>query len=304
MDMQTAMERALAPVKTCPSEDSPEVSVEADWSGLLDGPARARVATRERALDRRAAARYTTPERLLSVLEQLLTPAECDRLQRAAEACGFGTTGYPKEYRGNKRLIATDAGLADALWARLRPFVPETLRAPAGGGCTATWRAAGLNERFRLAKYHPGTQFGAHCDACFERDRTERSFYTVNVYLNDVAPEHGGCTRFYDEQRPRRQAGWAKAVRARARRGGGGAGGGGGGMSGGERAVDLAVRPKAGVAAVFRHAHLLGDRLLHDGEVLRGGVKYLLRTDVMYRVDSGVDGGGAAAVPEAAEAGC
>ena len=63
-DIQVAMDRALAPIKTCPSEDSPEIKVEADWSGLL-GPV---AATRERALGRQAAARYE-PEQLLSVLE-------------------------------------------------------------------------------------------------------------------------------------------------------------------------------------------------------------------------------------------
>ena len=49
----------------------------------------------------------------------------------------------------------------------------------------------------------------------------------------------------------------------------------------GERDVDLAVAPEAGLAAVFRQPP--EELLYHDGEELRRGVKYLLRTDVMYR---------------------
>ncbi len=37
------------------------------------------------------------------------------------------------------------------------------------------------------------------------------------------------------------------------------------------------VKPKKGTALVFRH------RLRHEGKELISGVKYVLRTDVMYR---------------------
>ncbi len=39
---------------------------------------------------------------------------------------------------------------------------------------------------------------------------------------------------------------------------------------------EIHVRPKAGLALLFAH------RLLHEGEVLTAGSKYVLRTDVMY----------------------
>merc|ERR1712097_100068 len=113
----------------------------------------------------------------------------------------------------------------------------------------------GLNECFRLAKYHPGHRFGAHVDAWFERSNDERSFYTLNLYTNTVAEEHGGRTRFFAEHERRRQPK--------------------------ENGVDLAVRPETGLAVLFQQPP--ADSLLHDGEELTGGVKYLLRTDVMYR---------------------
>jgi predicted 2-oxoglutarate/Fe(II)-dependent dioxygenase YbiX len=41
---------------------------------------------------------------------------------------------------------------------------------------------------------------------------------------------------------------------------------------------DVAVVPRTGMALVFQH------HLLHEGCVVRSGVKYVLRSDVMYRV--------------------
>jgi prolyl 4-hydroxylase len=56
------------------------------------------------------------------------------------------------------------------------------------------------------------------------------------------------------------------------------------GYEGGRTCFDLrdepqsiAIKPKKGMALAFMH-----DRL-HEGEALRAGVKYVLRTDVMYR---------------------
>jgi prolyl 4-hydroxylase len=48
-------------------------------------------------------------------------------------------------------------------------------------------------------------------------------------------------------------------------------------FSGGETIFEMTtIRPKAGMALVFRH------ELLHEGAAVRRGLKYVLRTDVMY----------------------
>merc|ERR1712226_1674773 len=112
-------------------------------------------------------------------MEGLFTPNECTRLLAAAEKQGFGATSYPKQYRGNPRLIATDQGLADAVWHRLKPHVPKELFA-----FGETWEACGLNECWRLAKYYSGNQFQGHVDAVFARSDDEMSMLTVNIYMN------------------------------------------------------------------------------------------------------------------------
>ena len=43
----------------------------------------------------------------------------------------------------------------------------------------------------------------------------------------------------------------------------------------------VSLQPEEGLGLIFRQPP--GEFLLHDGECLRGGVKYLFRSDVMYR---------------------
>ena len=231
--------------KRCPTESSPEVRITADWSHLLDEAAPLTVL------------RPNPPKRnynaKLLQLDPLLSPEECTRLNTAAERIGFGRTAYPQHYRGNLRLIVTDQGLADKLWERVRRFVPSRVRGLDVDGVPSEWEACGLNEVFRLAKYRPGHRFGAHCDAAFVRNEDEMSIYTLNVYTNTVHPEHGGRTRFY--------ADGARGI--------------------GDKDVDLAVRPEEGLCVAFMQPPQA--ELKHDGEELTAGVKYLLRSDVMYR---------------------
>jgi hypothetical protein len=272
--IEQAMKRVQAPVKKCMVETAQEIKADTDWADLL-APS-AFVPTAARALDTAAARARYTPERKLLLLDSLLDEPECLRLNEAAEAIGYGRTGYPKDYRGNLRLIITDLALARAMWERLRPFVPATLETADPVNGNAVWEAVGLNEVFRLAKYYPGDRFGAHCDAHFARSDDEKSFFTVNVYTNTVPAECGGKTRFYEERRLPRPPSMARLPAA-----------GGGGARRLEEdttdGIDLVVQPEAGLAAIFRHDPR--SEILHDGEALcgEGSLKYLLRTDIMYR---------------------
>jgi len=250
--------------KLCAGEDRPEVKVSTTWATLLDAEA----PTTLRPLEGESAREHYGGGALLQ-LEKFLTDAECERLNAAAERVGYGKTSYPQEYRGNRRLITTDPSLAERLWERLRPHVPEYLEGkplPDDNDhqpSSSTWRACGLNECFRLAKYHPGHRFASHCDANFVRHDDNMSFYTVNIYLNTVEKGGGGATRFYTEKASRRGSRLSLARPL------------------GPEDCDLAIQPEAGLAVVFLQPPQA--QLLHDGEELVKGFKYLLRTDIMYR---------------------
>ena len=180
------------------------------------------------------------------LIDSLFSGAECEALIGAAESsAGFGYTNYRKEYRGNLRLTTTDTSLASRVWDRIQPFVPPRLSGL--DGMDGEWQAVGLNECWRLAKYFPGDKFMSHYDASFARDSFETSVYTVNIYMNGGFG--GGRTRFFDALRKGTEV--------------------------------AAVTGEAGKCLVFMQPP--GALLAHDGEEVSSGLKYLFRSDIMYR---------------------
>lgn len=106
---------------------------------------------------------------------------------------------------------------------------------------------AGFHERFRFYRYDPGQAFSPHRDGIVERAEVwEESRLTFMVYLNDDVA--GGETRFFA-----------------------------GTMAAFDKGPYLSVRPERGAALVFHHL------IWHEGAAVRGGRKYVLRTDVMFR---------------------
>jgi WD40 repeat protein len=186
-----------------------------------------------------------------AVFPAMLTPQECRATIAAAEAGGFEAMGprYPDAYRNNDRALLDDAGLADRLFARLHPHLPQRWEEDG-----ARWRLTGLNSRFRFCRYRDGQSFTRHRDGAWSRTSGERSWLTVMLYLNDGGEFAGGATRFYEDE-----------------------------------AVVDSVPPREGQAIVFDH------RAWHDGEAVHEGVKYVMRTDVMYALEQP----GVAAAPEA-----
>ena len=108
-------------------------------------------------------------------------------------------------------------------------------------------RAVGLSEKLRYYIYRRGQRFDAHVDVSNRGVRPgEATEYTLLVYLNgQECGLQGGDTVFFANKR-----------------------------------TELCrVEPQTGL--MLLHAH--GDRcLLHAGDAVRKGEKYVLRADVMY----------------------
>lgn len=182
------------------------------------------------------------------VIPGFLTPDECRTLIAESEVRGFSRadSDYPPSYRNNDRQVLDSADMASRMSARLQGLVPATL--PLGPvESVSPWTLDAVNERFRLCRYRPGHVFHLHQDGVHHRSPHLQSALTFLVYLSDGADFEGGATQFYDAD----HAGDAEPL--------------------------ATVTPRAGSLIVFDH------RLWHAGARVTAGVKYILRSDVLYR---------------------
>jgi hypothetical protein len=130
------------------------------------------------------------------VLDDFLSPGECDHFIARAEQAGFDeapiTTArgavMRKDVRDNHRAMLDDPALAEQLFERARPLLPADL-------LNGRWRLVGFNERWRYYRYDPGEKFAPHYDGSFARSENEKSQLTFMIYLNEGFT--GGQTNFY-----------------------------------------------------------------------------------------------------------
>ncbi|MGZ8375362.1 MAG: 2OG-Fe(II) oxygenase [Nitrospira sp.] len=105
-----------------------------------------------------------------------------------------------------------------------------------------------FNERWRFYRYRPGQTFQPHRDGSYLSLEThEKSEVMFLIYLNGGMM--GGETRFFADME--------QVVRS---------------------SPYLALKPTRGAALVFLHS------IWHEGAVVQSGEKYVLRTDVMYKL--------------------
>jgi len=240
------------------------------------------------------------------VLDNVLSPSECETLLDMVEQSvpadrrgkggsrfwrpalvnvGNGFEVLHPEYRNSDRIIWDQQEVVDRLWRRclLAPGLEEKLRvvendvdilgAPRPGReMKQRWEYRRVNKRMRFLKYGPGQFFSgrssfssplmlclwltfplvAHCDGPYREDDNIKTIFTVHLYLNDSKAEAGeeaelvgGATSFLSRDE--------------------------------QRKVD--VDPKAGRVLIFQHRGLY-----HEGAEVFQGIKYTMRTDIMYEL--------------------
>ena len=134
---------------------------------------------------------------------------------------------------------------------------------PFGFGPKGVWRPTHCNEVLRFTRYRNGDFFSAHKDGAFVKDKSNRSIYTLMLYLND-AEFGGGETTFYA------YAGDTKPSEH--------------GLVDEEslkQAPSMSIKPRKGMAVLFNHD------VWHKGNEVRtqhaAQHKYILRTDLMFK---------------------
>ncbi|TGZ80094.1 hypothetical protein EX30DRAFT_372598 [Ascodesmis nigricans] len=219
----------------------------------------------------------TYPNFLALTIDNAFTPSECASLITHANshpsswsAAGINLAenqAVCKNFRDSDRKLIDNETMTDMIWERVRPHLPEGLLEISaeggwanvvgeksfkanGKGEVVRWRADRLNPRLRFLRYTTGQFFKPHCDGlndlAVEDGKKLKSFVTLHIYLNDGTTEEGlegGATRFWNP----RKTEW----------------------------VD--VEPKAGRVLVFQQR-----MLVHSGEEVVSGMKYTIRTELMY----------------------
>ncbi|RAL16009.1 uncharacterized protein BO97DRAFT_403187 [Aspergillus homomorphus CBS 101889] len=248
------------------------------------------------------------------VIDNALTKEECDELLRLAEAStvpphkdrsaaaeptweraminlGNGKQALAVDTRNCGRIIYDAPALADKLLARLRPFLQELglevidrqPRVTGLAGRNAVYRLTRLNERLRFLKYEGGEYFRPHWDGKYRTpDGGETSYYTVHLYLNGEG-EQDRKELMREMKRVEEQMDKGEGQGAVVNLDPSGR------LLGGatsflprfeEKERHLRVFPRTGSVLVFQQ-----NDLLHGGDPVLRGVKYTMRTDIMYRRD-------------------
>mmetsp|Transcript_24008 Transcript_24008/g.37001 ORF Transcript_24008/g.37001 Transcript_24008/m.37001 type:complete len:236 (-) Transcript_24008:103-810(-) len=163
------------------------------------------------------------------------------------EQIGFEYVCHPSSkyiaQRECGRISKGDDVLAREIFERAEPLL-EFIRGK-WGDLMPGKRSIGCNPNIRLYKYEKGMSFGRHIDSSDDVPAMKgRTQVTVLIYLSTCV---GGSTRFYPPQ--------------------------------GKRKTGFAFEPLAGT--ILLHTH--GDRCLeHEADPVVSGVKYVLRTDIVY----------------------
>ncbi|CAE7535003.1 unnamed protein product [Symbiodinium natans] len=195
----------------------------------------------------------THPVRI-SAIDNFLTEEECLGWIAWGEGKGFEEAKQKANsvyaHRDNGRIEFSSPDIAYLLWLRIKNFVPDYVGKPPRA-------ALGCSPRIRVYRYVKGQRFGQHVDG--SRDEPEmggRTHFTVLVYLNGGHREskdlqvRGGETVFWKDHDGKRPA--------------------------------LAFPPTRGVCLFHGH----GDECMtHEGAGVEEGVKYVLRTDVVYELE-------------------
>lgn len=181
------------------------------------------------------------------VIPSLFSKVECEQLLNIDIKNSFqkAISNYPTYYRNNDRFVLDDEELANKLFEKVRPYLPETIEGNfAIQAENGIWHLKELNSRIRFCKYSANQYFHRHLDGVHYRNNTIQSKLTFMIYLNSSTDFIGGRTLFFKTKETNEI--WASYI------------------------------PKQGDLIVFDH------NVWHEGEVLTEGEKFVLRSDILY----------------------
>ncbi len=181
------------------------------------------------------------------VIPSLFSKNECEEVLNNKIKNSFqkAISNYPTYYRNNERFVIDSDDLANQLYEKVEPYLPETIEIKSAIQAeNGVWNLKELNNRFRFCKYSTDQYFHRHLDGVHYRNDTTQSKLTFMIYLNNATEFKGGRTLFFKTKETDEI--WASYI------------------------------PKQGDLIVFDH------NVWHEGEILTEGEKFVLRSDILY----------------------
>ncbi|WP_041771271.1 prolyl hydroxylase family protein [Psychromonas sp. CNPT3] len=193
---------------------------------------------------------------------------ECERLITLSESMGYladAAVSLPRDVRHNDSLTwVVDQQTDKIMWDRIKHLMVDDQ------GIFEGKRALGLNARFRFYRYKKGDYFKPHSDGSWPGSRVINDQLVADAYGDRFSQMtflilltddfEGGATRFLvnadDPSQPARR---------------------------GDNVKEIDVRTPAGSVLCFPHGmHYL--HCIHSSEPISKGVKYIIRTDVLFEL--------------------
>ncbi len=199
-------------------------------------------------------------------IDNFLLENECQLIIDSAEKVGFE---YLK-YRNSSRLIGFEnsGNLTKLIEDRLKTECllnkinnKKLQSTPYGFGSNyIKWNKLEplINKCYRINKYTNNQEFKFHRDAQYTQSDNVKSSHTLLIYLNDDFD--GGNTVFRISKKEYINIGYTISEELDVI---------------GNDYIDIVIKPEKGMALLF------DQRLLHAGQILNNGTKYVLRTDLI-----------------------
>ena len=197
------------------------------------------------------------PRHRAFLVHNLFSPEECDTIVAKTTPHLVGMEKlFPATYRQADRALLRSPELADAIFQRLLlHFQRDDIvnKMPMCFGQDGVWVPHSCNDCVKVSRYQKGGYFVDHRDGPWIPCESFASIYTVVLYLNDDFS--GGHTHFVTHQELKSEIKKPATVTR----------------------TTMAVPPKKGALLVFEHD------ILHNGQEVTAGTKYILRTEVIFR---------------------
>jgi len=153
------------------------------------------------------AGHFDFTEKLLWTVPSLFSPEECAGILDSAKDGPWLAATVNAEsgrvvdtrIRSSSTAVLRNPALAEELFGRVRPHVPERMTTELGGRGRVPFHIAGIFLPLRIYRYEVGQHFGLHQDQSYSGEGGARSLLTLMVYLNEGFS--GGETDFPEQSR-------------------------------------------------------------------------------------------------------